>query len=115
MSSFPFIENSLRLATEKILCAVVRWGRLIGQKMRRKARLSLRSIRSTRWLHTTHEHNHSSSNMSRSFTEPDYDYWFKILLVGDSGVGKTSMVRRFADNAYDPTFISTIGVDFAVR
>lgn len=42
----------------------------------------------------------------------DYDYLFKILLVGDSGVGKSSMLLRFADGFFHDTYVSTIGVDF---
>jgi Ras-related protein Rab-1A len=45
----------------------------------------------------------------------DYDYIFKILLVGDSSVGKTSIATRFADNEFSPNYISTIGVDFKIK
>jgi hypothetical protein len=38
-----------------------------------------------------------------------YDYLFKLLLIGDSGVGKTSVLFRFSDDAFNSTFISTIG------
>lgn len=39
-----------------------------------------------------------------------YDYLFKLLLIGDSGVGKTCVLHRFSDDAFQSTFISTIGV-----
>lgn len=45
----------------------------------------------------------------------DYDYLFKILLVGDSGVGKSSILLRYTDNEYKPEYISTIGVDFKIK
>ncbi|XP_016303958.1 ras-related protein Rab-8B-like [Sinocyclocheilus anshuiensis] len=44
-----------------------------------------------------------------------YDYLFKLLLIGDSGVGKTCLLFRFSDDAFNTTFISTIGIDFKIR
>ena len=44
-----------------------------------------------------------------------YDYLFKLLLIGDSGVGKTCVLHRFSDDAFQSTFISTIGIDFKIR
>ena len=38
-----------------------------------------------------------------------YDAKIKILMVGDSGVGKTCVLVRFADNSFQETFITTIG------
>jgi GTPase SAR1 family protein len=40
-----------------------------------------------------------------------YDYLFKLLLIGDSGVGKTCVLFRFSEDAFNATFISTIGED----
>ncbi|KAF2323535.1 hypothetical protein GH714_035952 [Hevea brasiliensis] len=45
----------------------------------------------------------------------DGDYLFKILLIGDSGVGKSCLLLRFADDSYVESYISTIGVDFKIR
>ncbi|XP_075964123.1 ras-related protein Rab-15-like [Anarhichas minor] len=44
-----------------------------------------------------------------------YDVLFRLLMLGDSGVGKTCMLRRFTESYFDPSHISTIGVDFKMR
>uniref|UniRef100_UPI00358E5B83 ras-related protein Rab-8B-like n=1 Tax=Myxine glutinosa TaxID=7769 RepID=UPI00358E5B83 len=44
-----------------------------------------------------------------------YDYLFKLLLIGDSGVGKTCVLFRFSEDAFNTTFITTIGIDFKIR
>ena len=46
---------------------------------------------------------------------PDYDYLFKILLIGDSGSGKSCILMRFADDSFTESNIATIGVDFKIR
>lgn len=45
----------------------------------------------------------------------DYDYLFKLLIIGDSGVGKSCLLLRFAEGAFNDSYISTIGVDFKIR
>ena len=42
-------------------------------------------------------------------------YLFKLVLIGDSGVGKSCLLLRFADDSFTDSYISTIGVDFRFR
>lgn len=42
----------------------------------------------------------------------DYDHLFKLVLIGDSGVGKSCILLRFADDSFTESYITTIGVDF---
>lgn len=42
----------------------------------------------------------------------DYDYLLKFLALGDSGVGKTSILYQYTDGSFNPKFISTVGIDF---
>ena len=48
-------------------------------------------------------------------TPQDYDYLFKVLLIGNSSVGKSSLLLRFVDNQWSDLFVPTIGVDFKIR
>jgi len=45
----------------------------------------------------------------------EYDHLFKLLIIGDSGVGKSSLLVRFADDCFSGNYITTIGVDFKIR
>lgn len=45
----------------------------------------------------------------------DHDYAFKVLVLGDSSVGKSSLIRRFHSNVFDQRLPTTIGVDFFIH
>lgn len=53
--------------------------------------------------------------MSAYRAEDDYDYLFKVVLIGDSGVGKSNLLSRFTKNEFSLESKSTIGVEFATR
>ncbi|XP_006652204.1 ras-related protein RABC1-like [Oryza brachyantha] len=56
----------------------------------------------------------SSSSSSQAQGPPDFDYLFKLLLIGDSGVGKSSLLLRFTADSFED-LSPTIGVDFKVK
>jgi small GTP-binding protein len=43
------------------------------------------------------------------------DYIIKFVVIGDSGVGKTAIIKRFADNEFLTSFAPTVGIDFKIR
>ena len=47
--------------------------------------------------------------------EAQYDMQIKLLMIGDSGVGKTCLLLRYANDSFSPTFITTIGIDFKIK
>eukprot|EP01066_Platyproteum_vivax_P007357 Platyproteum_vivax@DN2853_c0_g1_i1.p1 len=53
--------------------------------------------------------------MTSTAVRRDYDHLFKLVLIGDSGVGKSCLLLRFADDAFTDSYITTIGVDFRFR
>ncbi|KAH0935197.1 hypothetical protein HID58_012314 [Brassica napus] len=55
------------------------------------------------------------STMGAYKSDDDYDYLFKLVLIGDSGVGKSNLLSRFTRNEFSIESKSTIGVEFATR
>lgn len=54
--------------------------------------------------------------METKFTlRSNYDYIFKIVVIGDPAVGKTSMMCRYTDNKFYEEHLTTIGVDFKIK
>ncbi|RWV93934.1 hypothetical protein BHE74_00047516 [Ensete ventricosum] len=51
----------------------------------------------------------------RGESEDEFDYLFKVVLIGDSGVGKSNLLSRFTRNHFSLDSKSTIGVEFATR
>ena len=47
--------------------------------------------------------------------DEEYDYLFKVVLIGDSGVGKSNLLSRFTRNEFNLESKSTIGVEFATK
>jgi Ras-related protein Rab-1A len=57
----------------------------------------------------------NTGNQAKFQHGPEYDYLFKLIIIGDSGIGKSCLLNRFADDTYTEAYISTIGVDFKIR
>ncbi|RTG86233.1 Ras-related protein Rab-27B [Schistosoma bovis] len=49
---------------------------------------------------------------SSAAPDDEYDYLIKLLALGDSNVGKTSLLYQYTDNIFNPRFTTTVGVDF---
>ncbi|XP_036062807.1 ras-related protein Rab-3C-like [Onychomys torridus] len=50
-----------------------------------------------------------------SSSDQNFDYMFKLLIIGNSSVGKTSFLFRYADDSFTSAFVSTVGIDFKVK
>ena len=53
--------------------------------------------------------------MSSDIISQDYDYLFKVLLLGDSDVGKSSLILRYTDETFNSKLVNSIGVDFKMK
>lgn len=47
--------------------------------------------------------------------EEEFDFLFKIVIIGDSGVGKTNLLSKFIDDTFLMDSKPTIGVEFATK
>lgn len=52
---------------------------------------------------------------SKDAADQNFDYMFKLLIIGNSSVGKTSFLFRYADDSFTSAFVSTVGIDFKVK
>ena len=57
----------------------------------------------------------SSKSTHTKKKSKQFDYTFKIVMIGDSGVGKSCILLRFADDKFNENFYATIGVDFRFK
>jgi len=57
----------------------------------------------------------SSREINNIYKLRDYDHLFKLIMIGDTGVGKSSLLVRLADDVFTENYLSTIGVDFRFK
>jgi small GTP-binding protein len=56
-----------------------------------------------------------SSTVPTSGQAQTYDHMFKLVMIGEAGVGKSSILLRFTDDRFEEDHLSTIGVDLRVK
>ncbi|EWM27169.1 rab8 -family small gtpase [Nannochloropsis gaditana] len=55
------------------------------------------------------------ANRGKQGAQSKYDHLIKLLLIGDSGVGKSCLLLRYSEDSFTPSFITTIGIDFKIK
>lgn len=75
--------------------------------------LSLWSLSFSRSVHSSTMN--QEQKWQKDTIDQNFDYMFKILIIGNSSVGKTSFLFRYADDSFTSAFVSTVGIDFKVK
>ena len=57
----------------------------------------------------------SDRHHTKDPADQNFDYMFKLLIIGNSSVGKTSFLFRYSDDSFTSAFVSTVGIDFKVQ
>lgn len=57
----------------------------------------------------------AAQTWQKDAADQNFDYMFKLLIIGNSSVGKTSFLFRYADDSFTSAFVSTVGIDFKVK
>ena len=57
----------------------------------------------------------SDTKWQKDAADQNFDYMFKLLIIGNSSVGKTSFLFRYSDDTFTSSFVSTVGIDFKVK
>ena len=53
--------------------------------------------------------------MASQYKKPGYDHLLKLIIIGDSSVGKTCILLRFSEDNFPTTHMPTIGIDFKIK
>nr|ALT32077.1 putative Ras-related protein Rab-3 [Hypsibius dujardini] len=65
--------------------------------------------------YTSMGQNAGNGKWQKDAADQNFDYMFKLLIIGNSSVGKTSFLFRYADDSFTSAFVSTVGIDFKVK
>ncbi|TRY83055.1 hypothetical protein DNTS_004466 [Danionella cerebrum] len=82
-----------------------------------RARIISEKIRIRLWeseMASVNDTRHQTQ-MQKDVADQNFDYMFKLLIIGNSSVGKTSFLFRYADDSFTSAFVSTVGIDFKVK
>src|SRR6218665_927075 len=60
-------------------------------------------------------HHQQQQQVAKDAADQNFDYMFKLLIIGNSSVGKTSFLFRYSDDSFTSAFVSTVGIDFKVK
>src|SRR6218665_2328275 len=60
-------------------------------------------------------HHQQQQQVAKDAADQNFDYMFKLLIIGNSSVGKTSFLFRYSDDSFTSSFVSTVGIDFKVK
>jgi len=66
-------------------------------------------------ISSTISYSNNNYSQEKYYSSKQYDDLFKLVIIGDSGVGKSCLLLRFADDTFTDNFYSTIGVDFRFK
>mgnify|MGYP001306784694 CR=1 FL=1 len=62
---------------------------------------------------SSHNENNEFAYIATTVPTPDtYDYLAKVIVVGDAGVGKSSIISQYVKGVYNHDAVSTVGIDF---
>lgn len=68
-----------------------------------------------RWFNFLSSGGQEIMSAAKDAVDQNFDYMFKLLIIGNSSVGKTSFLVRYAEDSFTSAFVSTVGIDFKVK
>ena len=105
------VQSALSIARPvRVLWGVWTWNPRLNY-----VNFAVRSVFRLNWVESKFTAKYPSHVMKSADLHDSFDYLFKIVLIGDPGVGKTCIVQRFKKGTFVERHGSTIGVDFTMK